>query len=68
MRTNRYYRVTDEVPMEQEFHRARIAQDTAAFLAAGGKIEDVPRGRSKYSVEPPRSWVEESRKKKFGEE
>jgi hypothetical protein len=68
MRTNRYYRVTDAVSVEQDEHRARIAQDTAAFLAAGGKIEDVPKGKSKYSVEPPRSWVEESRKKKFGEE
>jgi hypothetical protein len=68
MRTNRYYRVTDAVSVEQDEHRARIAQDTAAFLAAGGKIEDVPKGKSKYNAEPLRNWVEESRKKKFGEE
>ena len=68
MRSNRYYRVIDDVPMEQNFHRERIAQDIKEYLATGGKIEQVPKGKSKYNAEPLRNWVEESRKKKFGEE
>jgi hypothetical protein len=46
---------------------AKIAQDIKAYLAKGGKITDVPTGYSKFSDVPMRSWIEESRKRKFGE-
>jgi len=46
---------------------AKIAQDIKAYLAKGGTITDVPTGYSKFSDVPMRSWIEESRKRKFGE-
>ena len=46
---------------------AKIAQDIKAYLAKGGTITDVPTGYSKFSDVPLRSWIEESRKRKFGE-
>ncbi len=68
MRSNRYYRLVDEVAPEVKAQRERIAQDTAAFLAAGGKVEQVPRGFSKYSdVSISSIRMKLDKTKRFGE-
>jgi hypothetical protein len=65
---NRYRSYLDDKPKPVvEDPGAKIAQDIKAYLAKGGKITDVPTGYSKYSDVPMRSWIEESRKRKFGE-
>jgi len=65
---NRYRSYLDDKPKPvAEDPGAKIAQDIKAYLAKGGKITDVPTGYSKYSDVPMRSWIEESRKRKFGE-
>jgi hypothetical protein len=65
MKSQRYYRLVETAPPELADQRKRIADDIKAYLAAGKQIEQIPKGYSKYSAQPLRSWVEESRKKKF---
>jgi hypothetical protein len=65
---NRYRGYLDDKlkPLPED-PNAKIAQDIKAYLAKGGTITDVPTGYSKFSDVPMRSWIEESRKRKFGE-
>lgn len=63
---DRYQKLVDK-PDTPVDNRAKIDEDIKRFLAKGGKVTAVPRGYSKYSNEPMRNWVEESRKRKFGE-
>ena len=67
MKSQKYYRLIEEAPPELADQRKKIADDINKYLAAGKEIQQIPKGYSKYSAQPLRSWVEESRKRKFGE-
>ena len=67
MKSQKYYRLVEETPPELADQRKKIADDINKYLAAGKQIQQIPKGYSKYSAQPLRSWVEESRKRKFGE-
>jgi hypothetical protein len=67
VKSQKYYRLVEKTPPELADQRKKIADDIKKYLAKGGKIEQIPTGYSKYSAQPLRSWVEESRKRKFGE-
>ena len=67
MKSQKYYRLIDEAPPELADQRKKIADDIKKYLDAGKKIKQIPKGYSKYSAQPLRSWIEESRKRKFGE-
>jgi hypothetical protein len=68
MKSQKYYRLVEETPPELADQRKKIADDINKYLAAGKKIKQIPKGYSKYSAQPLRSWIEESRKRKFGEQ
>ena len=68
MKSQKYYRLVEETPPELADQRKKIADDINKYLAAGKQIQQIPKGYSKYSAQPLRSWVEESRKRKFGEQ
>jgi hypothetical protein len=67
VKSQKYYRLIEEAPPELADQRKKIADDINKYLAAGKEIQQIPKGYSKYSAQPLRSWVEESRKRKFGE-
>jgi len=67
MKSQKYYRLIEEAPPELADQRKKIADDINKYLAAGKEIQQIPKGYSKYSAQPLRSWIEESRKRKFGE-
>ncbi len=67
MKSQKYYRLIEEAPPELADQRKKIADDIKKYLASGKKIKQIPKGYSKYSAQPLRSWIEESRKRKFGE-
>jgi hypothetical protein len=68
MKSQKYYRLVEETPPELADQRKKIADDINKYLAAGKQIQQIPKGYSKYSAQPLRSWIEESRKRKFGEQ
>jgi|APGre2960657373_1045057.scaffolds.fasta_scaffold279396_2 hypothetical protein len=65
--SRKYYRLIEEAPPELADQRKKIADDIKKYLAAGKQIQQIPKGYSKFSEQPMRSWIEESRKRKFGE-
>ncbi len=68
MKSQKYYRLVEETPPELADQRKKIADDVNKYLASGKQIQQIPKGYSKYSAQPLRSWIEESRKRKFGEQ
>jgi len=44
-----YYKLERPIP-ELDAMREKLARDTAAFLAGGGKIQQLPRGATKYGA------------------
>jgi hypothetical protein len=64
----KYYRLIEEAPPELADQRKKLADDIKKYLASGKKIKQIPKGYSKFSEQPMRSWIEESRKRKFGEQ
>jgi hypothetical protein len=67
VKSQKYYRLIEEAPPELADQRKKLSDDIKAYLAAGKKIQEIPTGYSKFSEQPLRSWIEESRKRKFGE-
>jgi hypothetical protein len=68
VKSQKYYRLVEETPPELADQRKKIADDVNKYLASGKQIQQIPKGYSKYSAQPLRSWIEESRKRKFGEQ
>jgi hypothetical protein len=68
VKSQKYYRLVEETPPELVDQRKKLAEDIKKYLASGKKIKQIPKGYSKYSAQPLRSWIEESRKRKFGEQ
>ena len=67
MKSQKYYRLIEEATPELADQRKKIADDIKKYLASGKQIQEIPTGYSKFSEQPLRSWIEESRKRKFGE-
>ena len=67
MRSNTYYHNLSRVPDKQNPAREKLEEQIKKYLAAGKQIQQIPKGYSKFSEQPMRSWIEESRKRKFGE-
>jgi hypothetical protein len=67
VKSQKYYRLIEEATPELADQRKKLADDIKKYLAAGKKIQEIPTGYSKFSEQPLRSWIEESRKRKFGE-
>ncbi len=65
--SRKYYRLIEEAPPELADQRKKLSDDIKNYLAAGKQIQQIPKGYSKFSEQPLRSWIEESRKRKFGE-
>jgi len=55
VKSQKYYRLVEETPPELADQRKKIADDIKKYLAKGGKIEQIPKGYSKYSAQPLRS-------------
>jgi hypothetical protein len=68
VKSQKYYRLVEETPPELADQRKKIADDIKKYLASGKQIQEIPTGYSKFSEQPMRSWIEESRKRKFGEQ
>jgi hypothetical protein len=68
MKSQKYYRLVEETPPELVDQRKKLADHIKKYLAAGKQIQQIPTGYSKFSEQPMRSWIEESRKQKFGEQ
>ena len=67
MKSQKYYRLVETTTPELADQRKKIADDIKKYLASGKQIQEIPTGYSKFSEQPMRSWIEESRKRKFGE-
>jgi hypothetical protein len=67
MKSQKYYRLIEEATPELADQRKKLADDIKKYLASGKQIQEIPTGYSKFSEQPLRSWIEESRKRKFGE-
>jgi hypothetical protein len=67
MKSQKYYRLVEMTTPELADQRKKLSDDIKEYLASGKAIQQIPKGYSKYSAQPLRSWVEESRKRKFGE-
>ena len=67
MKSQKYYRLIEEATPELADQRKKLADDIKKYLASGKQIQEIPTGYSKFSEQPMRSWIEESRKRKFGE-
>ena len=67
MKSQKYYRLIEEATPELADQRKKIADDIKKYLASGKQIQEIPTGYSKFSEQPMRSWIEESRMRKFGE-
>jgi hypothetical protein len=67
VKSQKYYRLVETTTPELADQRKKIADDIKAYLASGKQIQEIPTGYSKFSEQPMRSWIEESRKRKFGE-
>jgi hypothetical protein len=67
VKSQKYYRLIEEATPELADQRKKLADDIKKYLASGKEIQEIPTGYSKFSEQPLRSWIEESRKRKFGE-
>ena len=67
MKSQKYYRLIEEAPPELADQRKKLADDIKKYLASGKQIQEIPTGYSKFSEQPMRSWINESRMRKFGE-
>ena len=67
MKSQKYYRLVETTTPELADQRKKLADDIKKYLASGKQIQEIPTGYSKFSEQPLRSWIEESRKRKFGE-
>jgi hypothetical protein len=67
VKSQKYYRLIEEATPELADQRKKLADDIKKYLASGKEIQEIPTGYSKFSEQPMRSWIEESRKRKFGE-
>jgi hypothetical protein len=67
VKSQKYYRLIEEATPELADQRKKLADDIKKYLASGKQIQEIPTGYSKFSEQPMRSWIEESRKRKFGE-
>jgi hypothetical protein len=67
VKSQKYYRLIEEATPELADQRKKIADDIKKYLASGKQIQEIPTGYSKFSEQPMRSWIEESRMRKFGE-
>ena len=67
MKSQKYYRLVETTTPELADQRKKLADDIKKYLASGRQIQEIPTGYSKFSEQPLRSWIEESRKRKFGE-
>jgi hypothetical protein len=67
VKSQKYYRLIEEATPELADQRKKLADDIKKYLASGKQIQEIPTGYSKFSEQPLRSWIEESRKRKFGE-
>jgi hypothetical protein len=65
MKSQKYYRLMETATPELADQRKKLSDAIKEYLAAGKQIQQIPKGYSKYSAQPLRSWVEESRAKKF---
>jgi hypothetical protein len=61
MRSNTYYHNLSRVPDKQNPAREKLEEQIKQYLAAGKQIQQIPKGYSKFSEQPMRSWIEESR-------
>ena len=67
MKSQKYYRLVETTTPVLADQRKKLADDIKKYLASGKQIQEIPTGYSKFSEQPMRSWIEESRKRKFGE-
>ena len=67
MKSQKYYRLVEETPPELADQRKKIADDIKKYLASGKQIQEIPTGYSKFSEQPLRSWINESRLRKLNE-
>jgi hypothetical protein len=67
VKSQKYYRLIEEAPPELADQRKKLADDIKKYLASGKQIQEIPTGYSKFSEQPMRSWINESRMRKFGE-
>jgi hypothetical protein len=67
VKSQKYYRLVETTTPELADQRKKLADDIKKYLAGGKEIQEIPTGYSKFSEQPLRSWIEESRKRKFGE-
>jgi hypothetical protein len=67
VKSQRYYRLVETTTPELADQRKKLSDDIKKYLASGKQIQEIPTGYSKFSEQPMRSWIEESRKRKFGE-
>jgi hypothetical protein len=67
VKSQKYYRLVEETPPELADQRKKIADDIKKYLASGKQIQEIPTGYSKFSEQPLRSWINESRLRKLNE-
>jgi hypothetical protein len=67
VKSQKYYRLVETTTPELADQRKKLSDDIKKYLASGKEIQEIPTGYSKFSEQPMRSWIEESRKRKFGE-
>jgi hypothetical protein len=67
VKSQKYYRLVETTTPVLADQRKKLADDIKKYLASGKEIQEIPTGYSKFSEQPMRSWIEESRKRKFGE-
>jgi hypothetical protein len=67
VKSQKYYRLVETTTPVLADQRKKLADDIKKYLASGKQIQEIPTGYSKFSEQPMRSWIEESRKRKFGE-
>ena len=67
MKSQKYYRLIEEATPELADQRKKLADDIKKYLASGKQIQEIPTGYSKFSEQPLRSWINESRLRKLNE-
>jgi hypothetical protein len=67
VKSQKYYRLIEEATPELADQRKKLADDIKKYLASGKQIQEIPTGYSKFSEQPLRSWINESRLRKLNE-
>jgi hypothetical protein len=67
VKSQKYYRLVETTTPELADQRKKLADDIKKYLAAGKEIQQIPTGYSKFSEQPLRSWINESRMRKLNE-